>query len=180
MRVADGNRYRATRSRSSGRHSRGDRGKKGMGLTVRHVEAVRKGARVPRGLSTRDRHPRFTLSGPSSPSPPSLAPRPPSGTVLDVRSPPGKIPTPVRRDSRLSTVNSCWLLIFFFFCFALINHEYCLSSILPVALLIFIYLPFSSPRDVRVILGACRTCDVSADKDSSLVFFLQILRTKKR
>jgi len=47
----------------SGRHSLGDQGKKGMGLTVRHVEAVRKGARVqPRGLSTRDRHPRFTLS----------------------------------------------------------------------------------------------------------------------
>lgn len=47
----------------SGRHSLGDQGKKGMGLTVRHVEAVRKGARVqPRGLSTHDRHPRFTLS----------------------------------------------------------------------------------------------------------------------
>lgn len=39
-----------------------------MGLTVRHVEAVRKGARVqPRGLSTRDRHPRFTLSDPLLP-----------------------------------------------------------------------------------------------------------------
>jgi len=38
-----------------------------MGLTVRHVEAVRKGARVQlRGLSTRDRHPRFTLSDQAS------------------------------------------------------------------------------------------------------------------
>lgn len=57
-------------------------------------------------------------------------------------------------------------------------YEYCLSSILPVALLIFIYLPFSIPRDVRVILGACRTCDVSADKDSSLVFFADIMDEK--
>lgn len=50
----------------SGRHSLGDQGKKGMGLTVRHVEAVRKGSRVQaRGLSTHDRHPRFTLSSPT-------------------------------------------------------------------------------------------------------------------
>lgn len=32
-----------------------------MGLTDRHVEAVRKGARVSRGLSTRNQHPRFAL-----------------------------------------------------------------------------------------------------------------------
>lgn len=32
-----------------------------MGLTVGHVEAVRKGARVSRGLSTRNQHPRFVL-----------------------------------------------------------------------------------------------------------------------
>lgn len=80
-----------------GRHLRGDRGKKGMGLTVRHVAAVRKGARVPRGLSTRDRHPHFTLSGPCpSPRPPPF--RCSSGTVLDIRSPAGKFATPIRRD----------------------------------------------------------------------------------
>lgn len=65
-----------------------------MGLTVRHVEAVRKGARVqPRGLSTRDRHPRFILSGP----PLSLyvplymfanpRSRDTSGTILHTRAP---------------------------------------------------------------------------------------------
>lgn len=32
-----------------------------MGLTGRHVEAVRKGARVSRGLSTRNQHPRYAL-----------------------------------------------------------------------------------------------------------------------
>lgn len=32
-----------------------------MGLTVGHVEAVRKGARVSRGLSTCNQHPRFVL-----------------------------------------------------------------------------------------------------------------------
>lgn len=37
-----------------------------MGLTDRHVEAVRKGARVSSGLSTRNQHPRSSLSPTSS------------------------------------------------------------------------------------------------------------------
>jgi len=44
-----------------------------MGLTVRHVEVVRKVACVqPHGLSTRDRHPRFILPSHPRPRPPTV------------------------------------------------------------------------------------------------------------